>query len=73
MPLAGGLTSFGFSTPSATALGTPTMVGTTGMVGTAGRVAAAAAGGGAAAAGGEVDSALPTNVPENLTQEKRVQ
>lgn len=30
---------------------------------------AATAGGEAAAGGGDVDSALPTNVPENLTQE----
>jgi len=47
------------------------MVGTTGMVGTAGRVVAATAGGEAAAGGGDVDSAFPTNVPENLTQERR--
>ena len=67
----GGLTSFGFSTLSATVLGTPTIVGTTGIVGTAGSVAAATAGGEVAAGGGDVDSALPTNVPENLTQEKK--
>lgn len=32
---------------------------------------AATAGGEAAAGGGDVDSALPTNVPENLTQENK--
>ena len=46
-------------------------MGTTGIVGTAGSVAAATAGGEVAAGGGDVDSALPTNVPENLTQEKK--
>lgn len=54
-------------------LGTPTIVGTTGIVGTAGSVAAATAGREVAAGGGDVDSALPTNVPENLTQEKKKQ
>lgn len=71
MPLAGGLTSLGFSTLSATVLGTPTIVGTTGMVGTAGRVAAPTAGGEVAAGGGDEDSAFPTKVPENLTQEEK--
>lgn len=51
---------------------TPTIVGTTGIVGTAGSVAAATAGGEVVAAG-DADSALPTNVPENLTQEKKAQ
>lgn len=61
----------GFSTLSATVLGTPTIVGTTGMVGTAGRVAAPTAGGEVAAGGGDEDSAFPTKVPENLTQEEK--
>lgn len=36
-------------------------------------MAAATAGGEVAAGGGDVDSALPTNVPENLIQEKKAE